>query len=853
MRRSLLCVLLLTCLGFDWPGKVHRLQQELEHAEPARRRELVGQLPQYGAPAIADAVLFALEDSDASVRLAAAAVAGRVRLTQATPILLDWLDDKEADTRGGAASALGLIGDARSLAPLTRALGDSAAEVRRAACQALGRLGLNDAVVPLIGRLEDTDLDVRVNAIGALAILHDPQALLPLQNAAADTSAEVRSAALSSLGRLRDARSVPVLTRGLADEVEAVRLASAAALGLLGTEGVERALTANLDRTDPRTGQAIVTALGNVDDDAARALLIARLRIPVLRPTAALSLVRQARNLARKTSTVADANLPTPLDGFVVSLATALRKADAAERPAVADVLSEVAESGSIVGAVPTLLEALQTSTEQQSPSLLRALGMSGSPDALMPLLERMGQAQAADVGPVLSALLIYFEHASPDGRAADPLLDRFNALDAKQRVNVVELLGKVGAARAVPLLSTLLTQPDVALAVSAVQAIAAIAAPETGPLLVPLLASDDARTRYEAARALRATADAGLVQQLVDRLSADQAEDRHALLVAIGGGLARLSRTAALPDSLRITALRALDVLIAGPDDGLSDRAIDALAVWAPQDAIDHMGPALRSPSSRRRAVATLAVGQLDAEAARPLLRYLLQHGSPGELHAAAIALGEAGDERDLHALARAAKRYHWPVPAAAAYSLGRFAERGLLRPHAARALLCELGRSREPYVRANVAVAMAAMAAAPCDADGPNPLIWLTAQHAAVVRAAAARWIHAALAAGHIDPAAAGSALVACAEDDVEARVRELCESPLPTPTARREPADLYPHAADGTTLLRNRLVAVRFSSGAVMVTRSDANGHVRLKSAPSGEVRLDDPGLLPLESPN
>jgi hypothetical protein len=186
--------------------------------------------------------------------------------------------------------------------------------------------------------------------------------------------------------------------------------------------------------------------------------------------------------------------------------------------------------------------------------------------------------------------------------------------------------------------------------------------------------------------------------------------------------------------------------------------------------------------------------------------------------------------------------------VPGAVAYTLARLSQRGALRPHAAARELCQLGRSREPYMRANVAAAMAAFASRPCDEGGPDPLRWLEPEHAPVVRAAAARWAHAAAAAGRLDAAAAADALERCATLDVESSVREACAAPgLP---AEAEPTDVYAYATDGVSLLRDRLVALRLADGTVFLGHTDQNGHVRLAHAPRGPIRLEEPGLTPLE---
>jgi HEAT repeat protein len=857
LRRALLTVLLVPCLGFEWPGQVYRIAHGLEHADPEQRRQLVRELGQYGAASVKEPLLAALEDADSGVRLEAASVAGRVRLREAVPILLDWLDDKEAETRRSAAAALGRIGEARALAAIARALGDAAAEVRRAAVIALGQLGSADAVVPLLGRLEDVDLGVRTEAIGALGTMRDARAVAPLLGALADPAAEVRTAVSVALGRIGDARALPALAHALGDEVDDVRLAAAAALGQLGDPGAVRALKPVLERADARLGQAVIAALAAIDDDGARALLITELTVPTLRLAATRALVQQAQRARRRappstpSTTVGAATTPTPSDTLVATLADALRAADPSGKLAIARALTQLAEVAPIDAALDALLASVPGADADLSAALIGALGASGAPQALMPLLERLGQpGDVALQQAALDALRAYFGRAEPDGRAADPLLTLLSSAAGAQRLEVVELLGRVGAARALPALAPLLQQRDPALRIAVASAIGAIGAPEGAVLLLPLLDAEDARTRLQAASALRGTADIQVVEALLTKLDAEQTADRHAVLVALGGALRRLSLGGSLPKQLGQRCLQSIATLAGSDDDELSDRALDALSVWSPPGALALVAPGLRSPSSRRRASVATLLGQLDDPQARPVLRYLLQHGSSRETASAAAALAELGDQRDVPALIKATKRSHWPVPGAAAYALQRMAVRGTLKRHLAARELCELGRSREPYVRANVAAALATLAAAACEHEGPDPIEWLQPQHGAIVRAAAARWAAAAAAAGHLDAAKASAALERCAATDIEPSVRAVCAQP--DRRAQTEATEVYAHAADGTTLLRDSLVALRLADDSVYLGYTDRNGHVRLKAAPRGELRLEDPSLVPLEPP-
>jgi hypothetical protein len=225
--------------------------------------------------------------------------------------------------------------------------------------------------------------------------------------------------------------------------------------------------------------------------------------------------------------------------------------------------------------------------------------------------------------------------------------------------------------------------------------------------------------------------------------------------------------------------------------------------------------------------------------------LRLLSRKGPVQVLSAAAIAIGEIGEEQDAGALIRMAERFHWPVPASVSYSLARLARRGEIRKRSWQRKLCSLARSREPYVRANVAVALAALGAGPCE-HGPDPLRWLDTDHAAAVRASAARWIRAA--AGDIPEQKARRALGACAESDPEPAVARACrEAAWPALDAE---VDVHAYEADGQTLLGFKLVALRLADGTVFVGYTDLNGHLRIRNAPRGAFELEYPGMTPLE---
>lgn len=840
LTRVLLLVLALASLGFEWEGRLSRLRRELASEDPARRREVVQQLSSYPASEVRDALLRALEDEDAGVRAEAAEAVGRVRLQRAVPRLLDWLDDPEADVRAAAARALGQIGERRAIQSLVRVLGDNNADVRRAGVAALAAIGGDEVVVPLLGRLDDVDARVRVEAATLLGHLADPRAVVPLVGRARDDAPEVRAAVYAALGTLGDDRAVPALVQGLRDDAPEPRLAAIAALGRLGSPESVRPLVALLQSTDPRVPRAVTAALGQIPGEHARAALVDALSRTTTRVMAAHALLERARRNAR-------AGHHEDAARIVGALAASLGRAhDPSHATQVARTLGEVAAFQPIAPAAPALLAALREG-RGEPPALLRALGATGAPEALVPLLERLRAEEVPVRMAVLEALRRYFDRAEPDGRAADPLLAILGEVTAPEREPVIGLLGVVGARRALPTLRALLDHRDAELRLAAIRAVGAIGDPGGAPAVLSLLDDHDGRIRFEAARAVGAAASPTLVAALLDRLLGREPTDRHAILMALARALPRLEAAGALPDRTRHRALALLERFARSEDEALAARALDVVVAWAPPEAATPLVAMLERASPRRSAAIARALGALDHDAARAALRALLSRRSVSLKTQAASVMGEHGGPEEAALLLERGPTLPWPASAAAAFALARMARRGVLSADDAGPGLCALATSHDPFVRANVAVALAALAAPPCP-SGAHPLAWLERRHAAVVRTAAARWAHAAAEAGHVGAAPAAEALATCAAEPLAAEVADVCAHPdLPPLDAE---ADVFAYAPDGERVLASRLAALRLADGTVWVTRTDANGHLRLQDAPRGPLTLEDPAATPLE---
>lgn len=841
-RGLVLLVLLYSVLtGFAWPGRVARLTQQLRSEDVTQRREAARLLGEHTAADAREALLVALDDEDWDVRLEAIRSAARVGLRDHVPVLIDWLNDPVADARVAAAEALGVLREARAEATLIRALGDNDAKVRTAAAVALGNLGSAKAVTPLLGRLNDADPVVRLAAVRALGALQDPQVIVPLVSRTQDPDPEVKIAALGVLGSLRDPRALAPLVRSLDDESEDVRLAALAAIGNLRQEAAIQPLRARLSEANGRIGRATLAALGTIGTDRAIEIIVEQLGTPELSRGAVdvlVERVRRVRKLAPESASAVIDHLTRALTGETESSRAAM----------VGEALIGCSRLVSIESALPVLLDAFEH-RRGPLPIVALALASTGNPQVLVPLLQRLDGAQPDDRAALLRALDLLKMKIPADGRAADPLLAELAHAQPETLALVTRLLGRSGAPRTLPALNELLHHTRIDVQLAAVEAVGRIGQAESVRALVPLISDQRQRMRDAATVALGRTLDAPRALELLRELDGLTDATRTALLTSVTYALERL-HDQGLNAADQGALVSTLSALLANEDETLMALAVDGLSALKAPEGAAAIAKLLRSPRAARRIHAASALGAFDDPKVRQLLRFVMAHDQTEVAAAAAIALGSIGEGVDAANLAKLAKRLHWPFPGAASYAIAVLARRGLMRPLASRSMLCELGTSREPVVRANVAVAMAQLGLGACD-NGVDPLLWLRAVHAPLVRSAAARWVYAAVQAGRMDRVKGIASLKECAERDAEPRVAEACAAPdMPALQSSIHDVVLEP---DGRDRLRHRLLAVELADGSVFVGHTDHNGHLRVLTTPAAagaDAFVTDAGLLPLE---
>lgn len=217
------------------------------------------------APLAADQqarLIKALDHYDPAIRAAAARVIGRLKIAEAGDALLKAVNDSQADVRYGAIRALGAIRDTRAVAALTEQFAYyKKGEGAFSALDALACIAAPGSVPLFKERLQDKDPYIRRAATEGLGRAGDAASIDALvRNATIDESPMVRMAtafALQKLGRNYAARLVDLTgsARGQAQEY----------LIELGPS-MAAAIVPRLQEPDPEVREGLIDVLGVIGD-----------------------------------------------------------------------------------------------------------------------------------------------------------------------------------------------------------------------------------------------------------------------------------------------------------------------------------------------------------------------------------------------------------------------------------------------------------------------------------------------------------------------------------------------------------------------------------------------------------
>lgn len=815
---------------FDWAGHVEVDAEGLASDDAEIRLTAVNNLGKYDVALTEKHLLKALDDPDEKVRHAAARTLGQGGSQKAVPKLIDWLSSGESKTKQTAAGALGDIGGPEATQALTRTLGDSDDAVRLQAVKAVGSIGKRGnagVVIALIPRLEDNKQEIKTAAITQLEELGDRRAVIPLVAKFGDHQIEVRKAAVRAVGRLGDRSAVPALIRLISDPAEDVKTAAVGALGSLGAVEAIDALTEQLGTGSDQFRTKVAYALGQIagtpgsgkaGEDAMRAL-VEILAQPSQRPA--------ARDALRVAGTAAVPALVLHLQGRIKGdPSTAVQLlAEAADQRATATLTAEL-ERGRVA-----------------IPIVLRALGATGDPQALVPVLRSLASRDAAIRVAAMESLRPLI---GSDGRAGDVLIEHLADEDLELRVLAAEYLGLLRVASAVPKLTALLG-PDhpKRLRRAAIDALGEIRRPEATKALLAILREGPSELHNSAATALSYIADPTSIAPLIEQVRTERNSTRHHVVRALGAVLR------AHPDA---NARKALRELANDNSVRVSLAAIASLA--AAKDPAD--APFLRDlverGASDRRRTAAWALGEMRDVGSIDVLASAMSAAKDDRLVGdAAWALGEiaAAHPKDPKVVALVdrwlyvAKRGGWAGAPDATAALARLlwavprAERSQLLAGNRRAALTALGFHRSRLVRINLALALGALSG---DDDAARTLAAMLKDDASIhVRVAAAGNL------ARVGGARATTALKTAIDTEADPLVKataKAAQTAAPPPPGSRTDWRVFqvvdPGADDAP--VRQTPYFLHSPDGLVWATYTDARGELASEHVPAPQGDVD-----------
>jgi HEAT repeat protein len=380
-----------------------------------------------------------------------------------------------------------------ALAPLLA--DEQLASWARIALQTIPDPAAEDALRQAMGKLQGRLL---IGVINSIAVRRDAKAVDGLIERLKDADPEVASAAAVALGHIGGPEAAKTLEASLADAPAAIR--SAVAEGCIrcaenlqadGNGAQAASLFDAVCKADVPKQRIIEATRGAILARGAAGvpLLVQQLRSPD-KARFAIGL-RVARELAGREATEA--------------LAAELPRATP-ERQAL--LLLALADRGD-TAALPEVLEAAKSGSEEVRIAAIRALGQLGSASCVPMLLEA---ALDADAGLSQTALSVLAN--VPDKETDDDVIARLAKAEGKTRLILIQLAGLRSIGAAVPLLLKAADDPDAQVRSAALIALGATIAPDELPVLIARVAGT--QNPDEAAAAVKAVGAA--CQRMPDR-----------------------------------------------------------------------------------------------------------------------------------------------------------------------------------------------------------------------------------------------------------------------------------------------------------------------------------------------
>jgi HEAT repeat protein len=466
------------------------------------------------------------------IRAAAMSTLARLGDPRGVPIVMAGLGDKDENVRAESARALAVMADSRAVEPLIGALRDPSADVRFEAAVALGGFKDGRAISSLTGVLGDRDWRVSAAAAESLARMNDARAIKLVVDSLGNSDWRLRARAAQVLARVPAATikggAVPLLASALRDRDLVVRYYASEALVAAGEPAVPVIIQVFLSnrfqereraaRVLARIGKPAVEPLGALLEEkstpaetkASAARILGFIGDPrSVEPL--LDLLGDQRYFVREQAAIALGRIGGPAVDRLLELA---RSSSPATREAAISALGGV--SGTLMNKGRSSEAAAQQPDDQAAGRLVDAI-LNGLKDS------NTGVRSAA-----VRAL-----GASGSRNAVEPLMALMTDESSTLRGEATTALGRLGAAAVKPLILAL-GSPRPSIRMLAAQALGDIRAREAVPPLINLVRTDLSGARGEAIEALGKIGDPTSIEAIIGALKVGSNSVRRRSIMAL-------------------------------------------------------------------------------------------------------------------------------------------------------------------------------------------------------------------------------------------------------------------------------------------------------------------------------
>jgi HEAT repeat protein len=540
-----------------------------------------------------------LHSEDPAVRARAVARIAAAEAGGGAPSLSEVLRGQSWQVRRGAVHGLARHASSGLVASLVEALREEHRDfnVLSSALQLLAMIDI-DVTGPLAELLRNPDPDLRIQAAHALGEQSAPGAVAPLVAALDDPDPNVRFHAIESLGRLQSSEAVESLA-AIAETREF----------FLAFPAVEA--LARID--DPRVAPRLAPLL---EDEA--------LCAPVAEALGRLGNGDMTRALA---AVLDRPNQPvTPIATAIFNLHDAYER-----RYGGGAYIAAEFQSALTPGGAQRLLAALHTAEKEDLRALVVLLGWIESSEVAGALAEMLGRP---DVGEEVVEALV--RHGSD---VVETVIEQLRSEDEAARLAAIAALGRLADPRATAPLTDALAA-DRTVAVAAAGALASIGDPRAFEPLLAHLGHPDATVRQAVTAALNSLGHPEMEARIAPLLGSPVPGIRESAV--------RIAGYFGYPSCADAVFERCHD-----ENEGVRRAALEHAPFVGEARALPVLLEAIVRDTTRARATAATALGQIVVRAATAALERALTDTDPWVRYFAARALGAHRDESSLGALA--------------------------------------------------------------------------------------------------------------------------------------------------------------------------------------------------------